>query len=129
MMWRNRQIFYFQWRTLVFVTHESIFFIIMQILIFYFGYYHWDAGIVTLYPECVAAHPSDPDPPCQPQYLDSFWYFSIFSALLFAWLILFTLYMYWSNVLMWKWWYLLITQREVPLRESVFTSSRSQSKA
>ena len=119
---RNRQIFYFQWRTLAFAIHESIFYILLQILIYYFGYIHWDAGVITLYPSCVASYPQDPSPPCMPYYLDSFWYYSLFSAWLTSWLIILTFYMYWTNALMWKWWYLLFRDRSIPLKETVYST-------
>jgi hypothetical protein len=123
MILRNHHILYFQWRTFIFGIQCLIFYIFVQIIFYYYADSVWDfSGPLIEYASCVASHPSDPSPPCSRQYLVGFWYYSLFCAQLYGWMIIFTLYVYWSNPLMWKWWYLFITTQQIPDMERVISS-------
>jgi hypothetical protein len=122
MMWRNHHIFYFQWRTLIFAIQSIIVTIFSQILAYYFSRV-WGFETIFEYSICVASHPRSSSPPCSPQYWNDFWYYSLFSSLLFGNPIVFSLYVYWSNKLIWAWWYVLLVEWKIPRKETVLSSA------
>ena len=122
----NRQILYYQWRTFVFAFQSIVFYIFVQITFYYFGASQWNAyKTLADYPQCVATNPRNPSPPCYPLHYNGFWYFSLFCAQLYGWMILFSLYVYWSNPIMWQWWGLLLRTRAWPKREDIFATGQS----
>jgi hypothetical protein len=121
MMWRNYHIFYFQWRTLVFGFETAVTFIFSLFLAYYFTD-QWDFQTILAYALCVAANPSDPNPPCSPQYWSDFWYFSLFSVLIYGWVCVFPVYVYWTSPLTWVWWYVLLVEWKIPSKEAVLSS-------
>lgn len=123
MLSRNHHIFHFQWRTLVFGLQCLIFFLFEQILFYYFAQNAWDLEEPLVeYSSCVASYPRDPFPPCTQQHLGYFWFFSIFNAQFYGWMIIFSLVVYWTNPLTWKWWHLLITTQSIPNMDDIISS-------
>ena len=122
---RNKQVLYYQWRTLLFGVQSTVLFIFMIVTFYYYGR-NVDVSVLMAYPNCMASYPEDPDPPCSPTVASDFWFFCLFYAQTFAWIIVFSLYVYWSNPLTWLWWKLLFVHKRRPTREDIIADTRSQ---
>ena len=105
-----RLLFYFQWRSVLLLCHFSLtalLFCLTQILKKSDVY----SPSIFQYPICVADHPRDFTPPCVRSYEGYYWFLVLLYVLMYSSPAIMCGYVYLTNSITLKWWYVFVTKR------------------
>jgi hypothetical protein len=120
-----RLLFYFQWRSVVFLSHFILVYFYSCAMIF--TIYSRPEKFLTLedYPNCVGSHPRESSPPCHYTSIDfSFPLMATFVLLACLYPITSVCYVYFTSSFTWKWWKCLLTEGII-LREAIEKEQKS----